>query len=152
MNLYDPTTSIFERDGIEDLQEAVEYQEQHGNLDFIVRKRPMYVIRGAWHAQAPDTNHNIVGFGLEKLPLIPSILITENHGCIFFGTPGQCHQVRDLCEQDAVVGYWGNRNSLVPIYKQDMTHYIAVPTKNRNPYPKKWDLDADNIIKKIDYK
>lgn len=152
MKLLESTISIFEREGIWDLQEAVIYQEQHGNLDFIVRKRPMYVIRGAWHAQAPDTNHDIIGYGLERLPFIPSVLITEKHGCLFFGTPGQCHKVCDLCEEEDVIGYWSNKRGLVPIYKHDMTHYIEVPTKKGNPYPKKWDLDAENIIKVVDYK
>ena len=134
-----------------DLQEAEDYHTEHGNLDLQVRKRPMYVIRGAWNAQAPDTNHDILGWGLEKLPHIPSILVTENHGCLLFATPGQCYQVSLLGDND-LVGYWGRHEGLVPIYKSDISHYIGVPTKNRNPYPKKWDLDADGIIESIDYK
>ena len=140
------------RNGITDLEEASRFHDQHGGLDLQVRKRPMYVIRGAWNAQAPDTNHDIIGWGLEKLPYIPSILITENHGCIFFGTPGQCHQVRDLAEESDVIGYWGRSRGMIPIYMSDINHYIEVPTKKGNPYPKKWDLDAECIIKSIDYK
>lgn len=140
------------RNGITDLEEACRFVDEHGGLDLQVRKRPMYVIRGAWNAQAPDTNHDIIGWGLEKLPYIPSILITENHGCIFFGTPGQCHQVRDLAKDSDVIGYWGRSKGWVPIYMSDINHYVEVPTKKGNPYPKKWDLDTENIIKSIDYK
>lgn len=142
---------ILKREGILDLEEADRYQTLHGNLDLQVRKRPMYVIRGSWNAQAPDTNHDILGWALERLPYIPSVLITENHGYLLFATPGQCYQV-SLMKEDDVVGYWSRKCGLVPVYVKDITHYIKVPTKNGNPYPKKWDLDAAHIIEKVDYK
>lgn len=145
--------SILNRNGFSDLEEASEYHDKHGGLNFQVRKRPMYVIRGAWNAQAPDTNHDILGWGLDRLPLIPSILISRNHGCLYFGTPGQCHEVRDLAENDTLIGYWGtSKKGLVPIFQSDINHYIEVPTKRRNPYPSKYELDRDNIIKHVDYK
>ena len=137
------------RKGISDLQDAIDLQKNHGDISFKVRKRPMYVIRGAWNDQAPNTNSNILGFALEKLPYIPSILITDEYG-IFFGTPGQCNTISELYDDD-IVGYWGKKEGMIPIYKKDIVYTVSVPTKKTNPYPKKYILDKEHIIEKINY-
>lgn len=119
------------------------------NMKFKVRNRPMYVIRGAWNAQAPETNRHILGYALEQLPMIPSILVGKED-TIFFGTPGQCTFVKK-CGMDEVIGIWGRGDGYRPIYKKDITTFISVPSKKTNPYPKKYELDRDNICRHIDY-
>ena len=136
--------------GFLDLNQAETYQRKHGNVYFKERRRPVYVVRGAWNAQAPGTNERIIGCALERLPNIPSILISDIHGCLFFGTPGQCKKVEKLKDTD-VLTMWYRKDAYYPIYKSDITHCIAVPTKKGNPYPKKPELDRDGIITKINY-